>query len=75
MPDQLAHAREVKDRIGAQLAGNSRVRGVGLTRRGDGFAIRVLVSDAETTSALALPAELDGVAIEVSPVGEIHAQE
>lgn len=73
--DQLARARAVKDRLHERLAGDSRVLGVGLARRADGFAIRVLVADVGAAAALGLPTEVDGFAIDITPVGEIHAQD
>ncbi len=75
MSDQLALARLVKDRLRKRLAGDPRVRGVGLARRADGFAIRVLVTDLGAAAQLGLPAEVDGFAVEVNPVGEVHAQD
>ena len=72
MNDQLALARLVKDRLRQRLAGDARVLGVGLTRRADGFAIRVLVADL-AAAELALPPEVDGFPVEVKPVGEIRS--
>jgi len=71
--DQLALARLVKDRLRQRLAGDARVLGVGLTRRADGFAIRVLVADLAAAAELALPPEVDGFQVEVKPVGEIRS--
>jgi len=71
--DQLGLARLVKERLRDRLAGDARVLGVGLARRADGIAIRVLVTDAGAAGELALPPEIDGFAVEVNPVGEIRS--
>lgn len=73
MSDQLALARLAKDRLRQRLAGDARVLGVGLARRADGFAIRVLVADLGAAVELALPPEVDGFVVEVKPVGEIRS--
>ena len=75
MSDPLALAREVKDRLRQRLADDPRVLGVGLAPRTDGFAVRVLVADAGAAAELGLPPEMDGVPLEVRPVGEIRAQD
>jgi len=71
--DQLALARLVKERLRQRLADDPRVLGVGLARRVDGFAIRVLVADLGAAVELALPPEVDGFPVEVNPVGEIRS--
>ena len=74
MTDPLSRARKVKDQLRERYADDPRVLGVGLARRTDGFGVRVLVPNTGAAADLALPAELDGVPIDVSPIGEIHAQ-
>lgn len=73
MNDRLALARLVKDRLRQRLADDDRVLGVGIARRADGFAIRVLVADLGAAAELDLPPEVDGFAVEVNPVGEIRS--
>lgn len=75
MSDPLALARAVKEQLRELLDDDPRVLGVGLAPRADGFAIRVLVADAGVAFDLGLPAEVDGVPVEVNSVGEIHAQD
>ena len=75
MTDQLARARRVKDDLGTRVGGDPRVRGVGIAPGGDGFVVRVLLADPGAAADLGLPAEVDGVAVDVVVVGEIRAQE
>lgn len=75
MTDLLALARAVKDELRERFADDPRVLGVGLARRADRFAIRVLVADLRGAADLGLPTDVDGVVIDVRPIGEIHAQD
>lgn len=73
MPDALDRARQVKDNLRASHGTDSRVRGIGVAPRADGFAVRVLVADAAAATDLALPAELDGVPVDVVVIGDVRA--
>lgn len=75
MTDPVALARAVKDQLRERFADDPRVLGVGLARREDGFAVRVLVADLGAAADLGLPADVDGVVVDVRPIGEIHAQD
>jgi hypothetical protein len=75
LSDPLSRARGVKDQLRDRLADDPRVLGVGLAPRPNGFAVRVLVADLAAAADLGLPPEIDGVAVDVNPVGEIHAQD
>lgn len=68
LPDRL-QARRAK-LAAAALAPFGEVTGVGLARRGDGYAIRV---DLRTPppAAAELPREVDGVPVEVRVVGDV----
>ena len=52
MPDALDRARQVKDNLRASHGTDSRVRGIGVAPRADGFAVRVLVADAAAATDL-----------------------
>jgi hypothetical protein len=65
-------ARAAKHHLREQLAGDSRVNGIGLTRWHDGYAVRVNVVDA--ADAPDLPKTVDGVPVRVVVVGQVAAQ-
>ena len=72
MAADLEHARAVKAALAARLAGHAAVTGIGLARAGTGWAVKVdLVRPAPE---LALPAEVDGVAVRSEVVGPIRAR-
>ena len=62
-------ARRAQRRLRAQLAGRSGVCGVGLVRRGDGYALRVNVVRPDVD----VPAEVDGLAVDVCVTGPLTA--
>lgn len=65
-------ARDAKRGAVEALAPHGRVTGVGLARRGDGYAVRVHLLEAPPASAV-LPREVDGVPVEVRVVGTVQA--
>lgn len=62
-------ARVAKQELAAQLAGDPRVSGVGITRWHGRYALRVNVVD--ETDAPALPAQFRGIAVQVVAVGRV----
>jgi len=64
-------ARRAKDVVRRLLAAADAGGSVGLTRRGDGYAVRVSLRQAP---AVDLPSEVDGVPLELHVVGEVSAQ-
>lgn len=66
----LSTARRAQGRLRAQLAGRSGVCGVGLARKGDGYALRVNVVD----TGVDVPAEVDGLPVDVCVTGPLTAQ-
>ncbi len=65
-------ARAAKQRLREQLAGDSRVNGIGLTRWQNGYAVRVNVVD--PADAPDLPDTVEGVPVRVVVVGPITPQ-
>ncbi|WP_299034828.1 hypothetical protein [uncultured Pseudokineococcus sp.] len=64
-------ARAAKTRLASSLAGDRRVNGVGVVRRAQAYAVRVnVVADDDRPE---LPAEVDGVPVQVDVVGAITA--
>lgn len=66
----IDRARTAKVRLRQELDGRPGVRGIGLARAGDGYRLRVSV--ATSADAAALPAAVDGVAVQVRVVGAVH---
>lgn len=60
-------ARHAQRRLRALLAGRAGVCGVGLARRGDGYALRVNVTDDDVD----VPREIDGLPVEVRVTGPL----
>lgn len=67
--DALVTARRAQARLCAALRGRPGVCGVGLTRRGDGYALRVNV----VHPGVHVPAVVDGVPVEVRTTGRLTA--
>ncbi|GEK20930.1 hypothetical protein [Cellulomonas xylanilytica] len=65
----VVSARRAQRRLRAQLAGRSGICGVGLARKGDGYALRVNVVDADVD----VPAEVDGLPVDVRVTGPLVA--
>lgn len=68
-PADLQTARRAQRRLRAELAGWAGVCGVGLARTGDGYVLRVNVTDA----GVRLPTRVDGVAVETRSTGPVTA--
>lgn len=67
-PATLEQARAAKSKAESMLSRNRRVNGVGLTRRGRGWCVKVNLSGATRAN---LPTEIDGVPIQVEQVGKV----
>jgi hypothetical protein len=65
----LTEARAAKEKLLRRVAKRPEVNGVGISRRRDGYAIKVNVS--EELGGRKLPAEVDGVPVRVEVVGSI----
>ena len=64
----LAQARAAREAAKAALAGRPEVTGIGVAREGDGYAVKVnLTEDSD-----AVPAEILGVPIRAEVVGRIR---
>jgi hypothetical protein len=68
----LTRARAAKKRVVAEFSHLSCVTGVGITRLGDDYAVKVNVS--ERVDPGELPAEIDGVRVCVEVTGKIRAR-
>lgn len=66
----LDEAKRVKSAAGERLLALSGVKGVGVTRRGDGFALKVNVDRAEAGEAV--PPQIDGVDVVIETIGKIR---
>jgi hypothetical protein len=64
----IAEARAVKDRVKRSLGAAPGIVGIGLTRQGDGYAVKVNV---DQEGAPLIPAQIEGVPIIVEIVGRI----
>ncbi|MDC7122424.1 hypothetical protein OMK64_12860 [Cellulomonas fimi] len=67
--DALVAARRAQERLCRVLRGRPGVCGVGLTRRGDGYALRVNV----VHPGVHVPEVVDGVPVEVRTTGRLTA--
>lgn len=70
MAASIDQARAAKAKVTRMLAGHPDVRGVGVARVADGFAVKVNL--AREPAETLVPAEVDGVPIRVEVVGEIR---
>lgn len=68
----LPRARAVKDQLADRLRSEPDVNGIGLARRGNGWAVKVNL--ARPAPQLGLPSEVDGVEISTDVTGPIIAQ-
>jgi hypothetical protein len=68
----LTKARAAKKRVVAEFSHLACVTGVGITRMGDDYAVKVNVS--ERLDPGELPAEIDGVRVCVEVTGKIRAR-
>jgi hypothetical protein len=67
-PATLQEARAAKARIESLLARNRKVNGIGLSRRGKGWCVKVNLSGPTKAN---LPKEVDGVPVQIEQVGRI----
>ena len=67
----LDEARAAKERAKVILAKNASVVGIGLTRVGDGYGVKVNL-DASPAADAGLPKTIDGVPIRFEVVGPIR---
>ncbi|GAB7191839.1 hypothetical protein NUM3379_25470 [Kineococcus sp. NUM-3379] len=65
-------ARAAKAHVRDMLAGDSRVNGVGITRGGDRYAVKVNVVSGHDLPDV--PSSVDGVPVTVAVVGRISAR-
>jgi hypothetical protein len=67
----LNEARAAKARLRSDLAGRDGIRGVGIARTPDGYHVRVnLQHESDRTG---VPAQIQGVPVDVRVSGSIHA--
>jgi len=64
----LDEARAAKERVRAALADRPEVTGIGITRHGDGYAVKVDLVRACT----AVPPEMGGVPVHSEIVGQVR---
>jgi hypothetical protein len=67
----LAEARAAKERAKALLADKASVVGIGITRVGDSYGVKVNL-DASPAADAGLPETIDGVPIRIETVGSIR---
>ena len=72
-PSTLEEARQAKARARAVFAPLGAVVGIGITRIGDGYGLKVNLRSNPPADTL-LPAEVDGVPVRVEVVGQPRAQ-
>ena len=70
---QLEAARAVKEKAVKVVGRSARVCGVGITRQGGVYAVKVNVEE-EPAERETLPEEIDGVPIFIKVVGKIRKQ-
>jgi hypothetical protein len=66
-------ALAAKQRLRDMLGDDAALRGIGISLVDQGYAVRVNVVDEEAVVRLGLPAEVDGVPVDVKVVGTIRA--
>lgn len=66
----LEQARQAKRRLGELLGADDRISGIGLSRVGAGYLVKVNLAVPE--AAAVVPASLDGVAVRTEVVGTIR---
>lgn len=69
----LAEAREAKEKAKEIFSRFGSVNGVGLSRQGDGYAVKVNF-EAEPQDQAHMPREIGGIPVIVRVVGQIHKQ-
>ena len=68
-PATLSQARAAKLKVAKLMEGSDAVNGVGVTREGTGYAVKLNLARPADTNAL--PSRVDGVPVKVEIVGEI----
>jgi hypothetical protein len=66
----LKEARAAKAKVAQLMSGHPEVNGVGITRDGDGYAVKLNLSG--RTKADLLPKQIDGVPVRIETVGAIR---
>ena len=66
----LKEARAAKAKVAQLVSGHPDVNGVGITRDGDGYAVKLNLSG--RTKANPLPKQIDGVPVRIETVGAIR---
>ncbi len=69
----IEKARAAKTRALSVFAGLASVGGVGITRVGDGYGLKVNLTEAPS-EGVDLPAEVDGVPVVIEIVGSVTKQ-
>jgi hypothetical protein len=70
----IERARAAKDAVLARLGGLSQVNGVGITRVGQGYGVKVNLAE-HPDPGTELPEEIDGVPVVTELVGRISKRE
>jgi hypothetical protein len=65
----LQEARAAKAKVAQLVSGHPAVNGVGITRVGDGYAVKLNLSSPNGTAGL--PKQVDGVPVRIETVGPI----
>jgi len=68
-PKSREAAAAAKQKLRNHLAGQPGLRGIGLTRRGEGYAVKVNLDNAPEDDSL--PTDIDGVPIIVDVIGAV----
>ncbi len=68
-PATLSQARAAKAKVAELMKDSDAVNGVGITRQGAGYAVKLNLARPAGTDAL--PSRVDGVPVKVEIVGEI----
>jgi len=69
----LEEARAAKQAAQRLLATVDRVVGIGITRDGDGYAVKINLSE-PVAPGIQLPTEIDGVPVRVEVTGSVRAR-
>ena len=72
MPVTLERAQAAKQAARLRLAHLSGIVGIGITRVGEDYAVKINLRDAHDAGAV--PPEIDGVPVRVEVVGSIRAR-
>jgi hypothetical protein len=70
MAASLENARAVKARLSDEIGNHPQVNGIGITRVGGGFGVKVNLEHGKRQD-FQVPDEIDGVRIRFEPVGPI----